>query len=187
MEFNKFAASILVAGLVAMFTGKVSTYLYYGGSGSHHGDAAEVKRGYTIDVSEAVAAESGGGAAAPAGPKDITADLAAADVAAGEAIFKQKCSTCHTADNGGANKTGPNLWGVVGRAKASVAGFNYSKAMKEKGGNWDFDAMNHFMYNPKQYVAGTMMAFAGLKNDKDRTNLVAYLRTISSAPVALPK
>ena len=186
MEFNKFAASILVVGLVAMFTGKVSTYLYYGGGESHHGETTEVKRGYTIEVADAVAAESGGAAAA-AGPKDIAPDLAAADVAAGEALFKQKCSTCHTVDNGGANKTGPNLWGIVSRPKASHEGFNYSKALKEKGGNWDFDALNHFLYSPKQYVAGTMMAFAGLKNDKDRTNLVAYLRTVSSAPVALPK
>lgn len=185
MEFNKFAAAILVAGLIAMITGKVSTTLYYGGEHAHHGEAVEAKRGYTIDVGQAVAGDAGGGGAA-AEIKDISVDLASADVAAGESVFKQKCTTCHNADKGGANKTGPGLWGVVGRPKGSKEGFNYSKNMKEKGGNWDFDSLNHFIHGPKQYVAGTMMAFAGIKNDKDRANLIAYLRTMSDAPVALP-
>ena len=114
--------------------------------------------------------------------------LADADVAAGEAVFK-KCQACHTDDKGGANKVGPNLWGVVNRPVASHEGFKYSSAMQafaEGGTVWDYEHLNAFTHKPKDLVPGTAMGFAGLKKVEDRANLVAYLRTMADTPEPLP-
>jgi cytochrome c len=111
--------------------------------------------------------------------------LAKADPAKGEASAK-KCQACHDFSKGGPNKVGPNLWGVVGRPVASHEGFNYSAALKAKGGNWTYEDINHFITNPKNYVPGTLMAFAGDPNPEDRANILAYLRTLSDSPVPFP-
>ena len=79
----------------------------------------------------------------------------------GQATAKQ-CQACHTFEKGGPNRVGPNLWGIVGRPRASEAGFNYSAAMKAKGGKWTFDELNKFLANPRGYIPGTNMTFAGL-------------------------
>lgn len=187
MEFNKIAAAILLAGLIGMVTGKVAGGLYDGAEAAeHHGDGHhEVARGYSIEVPEGGVDTSG----APKAEKKLPSILAllpSADVAAGEAYFAKKCALCHTADNGGANKTGPNLWGIVNRAKGSSAGFGYSKAMKEKGGEWSYDELNGFFHKPKKWLPGTIMAFAGIKKDHERANLIAYLRTLSASPAPIP-
>jgi cytochrome c len=98
-------------------------------------------------------------------------------VKAGEAVFA-KCKSCHNADNGGANGTGPNLWGVEGRKPGSHAGFAYSPAMTEFGGKnpqWNYDLMYAFLKAPQKDVPGTKMTFVGLKKPEDRINLIAYL------------
>lgn len=182
MELNKIAAAILLAGLIGMISGKVSQMLYFGPD-THHEEGHEAKRGYSIDVPE-VAADG----AAPVEKKltSLIPLLATADVAAGEAFAKKKCATCHSFDKGGKNKTGPALWGVVGREKGGVSGFNYSSAMAEKGGKWDYDTLNGFMHKPKKWLPGTIMAYVGIKKDNQRADLVAYLRSLSDSPMALP-
>ena len=110
------------------------------------------------------------------------------DAAAGEKIFK-KCQACHTAEDGGANKVGPNLWNIVNRPVASHEGFKYSGAMTEfaAGGTvWDYDHLDHFIKKPKDLVPGTAMGFAGLSKIQDRADLIAYLRTMSNDPAPLP-
>ncbi|MCI5048894.1 MAG: cytochrome c family protein [Rickettsiales bacterium] len=188
MELNKIAAAILVAGLVAMAAGKVSSALYYGSEGApgaHHGDHhEEAKRGYSIDVPEG-GVDVAAGAEKKELPK-ISGLLAGADIAAGEKYFAKKCATCHTNDSGGKNKTGPNLWNIVDRAKGGSGGFNYSKAMAAFGGNWSYEDLNAFLHKPKKWMPGTIMAFAGIKKEKDRADLIAYLRTLSNAPKTLP-
>lgn len=183
LNMNKAAAAILVAGLIGMVTGKVTEFLYEGGP-KHPGHHEEV-RGYKIPVTET--ADAGGGAAAPAGAADLSALYAAADVKAGEDLFNKKCTVCHDATKGGANKVGPKLWGVVNRKVASIGDFNYSSGMKSHGDRtWNFDELNHFLWGPAKWVKGTMMSFAGVQKDQDRANLIAYLNSISDSPAKLP-
>ena len=142
--------------------------------------------GYAIAVPEG---EAAGGEAAPA-EESVLPLLASADPAAGEAVFK-RCAACHTPEQGGPNKVGPNLWDIVDRPVASHEGFSYSGAMKEfaEGGQntWTYDHLDHFLLNPKGLVPGTAMSFAGLKNVQDRADLIAYLHTLSDQPAPLPE
>ena len=151
--------------------------------------------GYTLPMPEAApaAGQDAGGGAAPADGKAAPADAkgapegfdaaavaaasASADAQAGAAIFK-KCQACHSGEKGGPNKFGPDLWGVVGRPKASHAGFNYSDAMKAKGGNWTPEDLAAFVHNPKGFVPGTKMIFPGIPDPTDLADLLAYLGTL---------
>ncbi|RCW23401.1 cytochrome c [Ciceribacter lividus] len=146
------------------------------------------KEGYAI-VAEGAAQPEAGAEAAAAAETPIATLLATADAAAGEKVFK-KCTSCHDGSKGGPNKVGPNLYGVVDRPVASHEGFGYSAAMKDfsQGGSttWTYDNLNHFITAPKKLVAGTAMGFAGLKNEKERADLIAYLRSLSDAPAPLP-
>ncbi len=109
--------------------------------------------------------------------------LAARDATKGAKVFK-KCQSCHDASNAKKDGTGPHLWGVVGRAKGSVAGFSYSEGMKAKGGNWTYADLDAFLTKPKNFVAGTKMGFNGLKKETDRAAIIEFLRTQSDAPLA---
>lgn len=128
--------------------------------------------------------------AAAGGEADgFTALIAAADVAKGQA-FSRRCGACHSFDQGGPNKIGPNLWDVVGRPVAAVEGFQYSEAMEafSEGGAkaWTYAELDAFLADPKQHVPGNKMAFPGIKKDEDRAGVVAYLRTLSESPQPLP-
>ena len=139
--------------------------------------------GYDLPAPEEGAAAAGAAPAAPAEPLPVL--LAKADPAKGQNAAK-KCAACHTFEKGGANKVGPNLYGVIGRTLASHAGFNYSAALKGKGGEWSYEALNDFVLNPKGYAPGTIMAFAGVARPEERADLLAYLRTLADAPAPLP-
>jgi cytochrome c len=147
------------------------------------------KPGYTLPMPEQTGPSDvpAGGAAEVPAPVDLpavpafdaasVADAAAGgDAEAGAKIFK-KCQACHSGEKGGPNKVGPNLWGVVGRPKASHEGFNYSKAMKAKGGDWTLADLAAFIHNPKEFVPGTKMLFPGVKDSADLSDLLAYLNT----------
>lgn len=143
------------------------------------------KPGYDIAVAEPSAGGEKAGAAAPAN-EPIETLLASSDAKRGETAAK-KCLACHTFEKGGPNRVGPNLWGVVNRPKASEAGFNYSAAMKAKGGEWSFDDLNHFLLSPKGFVPGTAMSFAGITRASERADVVNYLHTLADSPAPLPK
>lgn len=104
--------------------------------------------------------------------------LADGDAAAGEKLFV-KCKTCHTLE-AGKNKVGPSLAGLIGRAAASVADFNYSDAMKASGITWDEATLSEYLADPKGKVPGNKMVFPGMKKDEDRANLIAYLKTATA-------
>ncbi|NJO36610.1 MAG: cytochrome c family protein, partial [Rhizobiales bacterium] len=114
----------------------------------------------------------------------LLAMIADGDVAEGEKVSK-KCKACHVFEEGGKNKLGPALWGVVGRDIASHEGFAYSGALSGLDGAWTYDRLNEFLAAPKTYVPGTKMVFAGVKKDEDRADLLAYLRTLAAEPAPL--
>jgi cytochrome c len=142
------------------------------------------KPGYEIAVAETAKP----GAPAPAAEPEVplAQRLASADMGRGEASAK-KCASCHTFGKGEPNRVGPNLYGVIGRAKASHAGFNYSAAMKAKGGNWTPEEFDAFVHNPKQAVPGTTMSFAGINRGGERADLITFLNSKSDSPAQLPK
>ncbi|MBL8584624.1 MAG: cytochrome c family protein [Rhizobiaceae bacterium] len=177
-ELNKMIGALLATVFIVLSLGIVSNAIF----------AAPVpeKPGYAIEAAESSASEAGG-EAAPA--ESILPLLASASIDNGMAQFK-KCQACHTGENGGPNKVGPNLWNIVNRPIASHEGFSYSSAMKEfsQGGSvhWDFEHLDHFLLSPKGLVKGTAMGFAGLKKLQDRADLVAYLHTLSDSPAPFP-
>ncbi|MEA2936623.1 MAG: cytochrome c [Alphaproteobacteria bacterium] len=139
------------------------------------------KPGYEIVVPEHPAATP----SAPSEPEVPLGELLAkADVGRGQ-NSAQKCATCHTFDKAGKNLVGPNLWGVIGRPKASVPNFNYSAALKAKGGTWTIPELIQFIANPKGMIPGTAMTFSGIPRATERADVIAYLNTLADNPVPL--
>jgi cytochrome c len=176
-EINKFAGALFGAGIWAMVVGMTSNFIF----------APEMpdKPGYAV----AVAGQAPAGAAAKEEAKvaPIGERMASADAAAGKKVFS-KCSSCHTPEKGAGAKVGPNLWGVVGGPKAHMEGFKYSGALADRGKageKWSLDDLDKFLANPKGFVNGTAMGFAGLSDPGDRAAVIAYLNSMSDAPVAV--
>jgi cytochrome c len=142
------------------------------------------KPGYVV---QGVEVSTGATQAAPVEEQlpDWGTVLPKANVADGKSI-STRCEQCHDLSKGGPNKIGPNLWGVVGRPRASHPGFDYSSAMKSKGGSWSYDELFKFLKAPGAYIPGTKMSFAGLPKADDRINLIAYLRTDMDSPAPIP-
>jgi cytochrome c len=117
---------------------------------------------------------------APAGLAIALAALLAfaAPAAAGEALFETRCGQCHTAEAGGRNGVGPNLFGVMGRAAGETEGFRFSKAHRESGAVWDDATMDRYLEDPKQVVPGTLKGFSGMADADARAAVIAYLRTL---------
>lgn len=176
LEFNKIAGALLTAGVVAMTTGFVADLLV--------SPESLEENAYPIAVSDAPSA--GPAAAEEPGLEPVLPLLADADLAAGEAAFRA-CAACHTADQGGANRVGPNLWNIVGASHAHRDDFNYSDAMQQLSGEpWTYEALNAFIADPRGTIPGTRMAYGGMRNVQDRANLIAWLRSQSDDPHPLP-
>jgi len=178
-ELNKIAGAVLAALLIIVGS---TTFIDIATAPDHGGGEHEVV-GYELPKPDAAAASgdhaTAGEAAAPAAfdAATVAGLVAAASAEKGAKLFK-KCTACHTGEQGGANKVGPYLWGVAGRAKGSVDGFGYSEDLKAKGGNWDNEALVAFLHKPKAYIDGTKMIFGGFSADSDLADIVAYLNTL---------
>lgn len=174
-RFNTTAGWVLFSGIVALGLASLSGRIF-------HADKAErpEKMGYEIAGVVHTGGKDGAAAAEP-----FEALLAKADPAKGEASFK-KCMSCHTINSGGANGIGPNLYGIVGDAKAEGrGGFAFSDALKSKGGKWDWASLNEWLTSPKAYAPGTKMSFAGLPDGQERANVLVYLNS-QGTNMALP-
>ena len=151
-------------------------------AGAVFAPAKPAKPGYEIAVQQQPAGEQAG----PAKSESIEVLLANSSPERGEAAAKV-CRTCHSFEKNAAKMQGPSLWDVVNRPKASEAGFNYSAALKAKGGDWSFDELNKYLADPRGYVSGTAMAFGGITRDGQRADIINYLHTLADKPVDLPK
>lgn len=177
-EFNKIAGAVLGTLLFMMGVGILGEMLF----SPRHPQVA----GYALPEAESAPAASAGPAKESV-PLPVL--LAKADPAKGQAQAKV-CTSCHAFEKGAPNKIGPGLWNVVNSPMGSHEGFKYSAALQErkaKGDKWTFESLNAFITNPKGYVSGTSMGFAGLKEDDKRADVIAYLRSLSDSPAELPK
>jgi cytochrome c len=164
MTLTKAAAGLLGAWLILLLGKWAAEEIYHMDS---HGEASYVIEVETADAGDEEEAE-------------VSFDelMAEADVGKGAKVFK-KCSACHKIE-AGVNSTGPSLYGVVGRAVGSEAGFGFSGAMADLGGEWTPERLDEFLAKPSDYVAGTSMSFSGLKKIGDRVNLIAYLDSLDN-------
>lgn len=173
MTMTKAVGAVCGSFLVFLLAGWAAESLYTVGGHAEGGHGEEVAQAYVIEIADAGAEAPAEGA--EAGP-DFAMLLASADAGAGEAVFK-KCGACHKVD--GTDGVGPHLNGVVGRGKASIPGFGYSEAiLAMSADSWTPENLNGFLENPKQYMPGTKMAFAGLPKPEDRANVIAYLTSV---------
>jgi cytochrome c len=173
-ELNKVLGAILGTCLITLALNI--------GAGALFKPEKPAKPGYII----AVKTETARPKTAATKEEPLPVRLAKASVDKGKSIAKQ-CQACHTFEKGGPNRVGPNLYGVVDRPRASHPGFNYSSAMKSKGGKWTFDELDKFITDPRGDISGTAMTFAGIKNDQQRADVIDFLHTLSDNPEPLPK
>lgn len=142
--------------------------------------------GYIRHIETAkVALADGAEPASPVLPQDLGTLLAAADPGRGERTARV-CTSCHSFGDGEPNRVGPNLHGVVGRPVGARPGFAYSPALAGAGGRWTYEALDHFLTSPARAFAGTKMSFAGLRNPRDRAQVIAYLAGISPGAPPFP-
>lgn len=174
-EFNKIAGALLFTLLIVLGLNTLADVVI-------HAEKPE-KPGYAVEIADASGGKDTPAAAAEAVP--LATLLAAGNADKGAKQFK-KCAACHTVESGGANKIGPNLHNIIGRKMGSTAGFAYSSAMTSKGEEWSYENLNAFITKPKSFLPGTKMAFAGIKKDGARADLLVYLKSISPDGPAIP-
>jgi len=178
-EINKFVACLLVVALVFIGLANFGEILY-------HVDKPEVAH-YKIEGVDDGVSTAASELAVPAVAEpleDIRMLLASADIGKGEKVFK-KCAQCHVLDKGGANKIGPALWDIVNKKVGGKEDYKYSNALASYEGNWSYEELNGFLLNPKKYIEGTKMSFAGLKKSSDRANVILYMREFSDSPAPI--
>ena len=169
---NKIVAAVILSGLVASAAGVVARIIYH--PTQNMANQSFVLPGSNETVASNVVTVSGGQTAGPGAITDLFKKVTIAD---GVAVAR-KCQACHDFTPGGANKVGPGLYGILGRAVGGEAGYAYSDAMKAVGGVWTVDKMNQWLYNPRSLASGTKMTFIGLSDDKERAAIILYMQSL---------
>ena len=174
---NKIIVSVIFAIILVLAINKVSEVLYY--------VEKPEKSAYQVEsMDTAASVSSTEESSVSSETENIMALFASVSASDGEKVFK-KCAACHSIAQGGANKIGPALWGVLGRKAGSISEYKYSKAMIAHGKPWSFEEMNGFLIKPKDWIKGTKMSFAGLKNEKERAAVILYMNENTDNPLAL--
>ena len=171
---NKIIVSIVLTVILVVGINKITDAIYY--VEKTEKSAYQVATVTTVASTTSTETSSGSG--------DIMAIFASTSAEEGAKVFKQ-CSACHSIAEGGKNKIGPALWGVLGRQVGSLPDYKYSKAMAAHGGKWTFEEMNGFLLKPKDWIKGTKMSYAGLKKEKDRAAVILYMNENTSNPLPL--
>ncbi len=177
-EVNKVVGAVLAALLLIVGSRTVLDLTY-----REHKPA---KPGWALPITEVSHSAIPGKAAEPFDASQVLAALGKASPEGGKDTFK-RCLQCHTPDKGGPNRVGPNLWGVAGRKIGQQSNFPYSEAMKNHGGDWTWQELATYLHDPKAAIPGNKMAFAGIKDNAELADLLAYVRTLSDSPVPLPQ
>ena len=171
LEFNKILGAFLFVAFVIFFSSNLVEVIY---------DSMIDRTHHTSIIDTTIVESSGSSAELEEKKWDVPSLMKVADAEAGKKVFN-KCVACHTIDDGGKSKVGPNLHGIIGRKPGSNKGFNapYSADMiayGEKIGAWSEEEFVKYIYHPKSIVPKGRMAFAGIKNEKDIANLLAYIK-----------
>jgi len=174
---NKIIVSIVLAIILILVINKITDVIFYveKPEKSAYQVASITTDASTTSVETSSSSSKSG---------DIMALFVSTSAAEGAKVFK-KCAACHSITEGGANKIGPALWGVLGRSAGSIPDYKYSKAMVAHGKNWSFEEMNGFLIKPKDWIKGTKMSFAGLKNAKERAAVILYMNENTNSPLPL--
>ena len=172
---NKILVSIVFAVILVLGINKVADIIFH--------NPGPQTSAYQVNVTT-VASNETQTSSESSQTVNIMALFASTSATEGAKVFK-KCAACHSIAEGGANKIGPALWGVLGRPTGSVAGYKYSKAMAVYGKNWSFEEMNGFLTKPKDWIKGTKMSFAGLKSAKERAAIILYMNKNTNSPLPL--
>ena len=172
---NKIIVSIMLAIILILGINKITNIIFY--------VEKPEKSAYQIASISTTTSETTS-TSPSAGSGDIMILLASASIADGQKVFK-KCAACHSIAKGGGNKIGPSLWAVLGRQAGSISDYKYSKAMTLHAKPWSFEEMNGFLTKPKDWIKGTKMSFAGLKNEKDRAAVILYMNKNTDIPLPL--
>jgi len=172
---NKIIVSIVLVIILVLGINKIADVIFYV-------EKPEKSVHQVTTVASSTTAETN---AENSEPVNIMALFSSTSTVDGAKVFKKTCSACHSIAQGGGNKIGPALWGVLGKQAGSISDYKYSKAMVEYGKPWSFEEMNGFLTKPKEWVKGTKMSFAGLKNAKDRAAVILYMNTETNNPLPL--
>ena len=174
---NKIIVSIVLAVVLVLGINKITDVIFYveKPEKSAYQVASVASDTETTSTEESSTSSESG---------DIMALFASASAAEGAKVFK-KCAACHSIAEGGGNKIGPALWGVIGRKAGSLPDYKYSKAMAAHGKSWSFDEMNGFLIKPKDWITGTKMSYAGLKDPKERAAVILYMNENTNNPLPI--
>mgnify|MGYP001206831841 CR=1 FL=1 len=174
---NKIIVSIVFAIILVLGINKITDVIFYV-------EKPEKSAYQVANVTTSASTTSAETSSANSDTGNIMALFASTSAAEGAKVFK-KCSACHSVNEGGANKIGPALWGVLGRKAGSLSDYKYSKAMTAYGKSWSFEEMNGFLIKPKDWIKGTKMSFAGLKNAKERAAVILYMNENTNNPLSV--